>query len=96
MTSYQRLKEKCDRLQAQVDMFKSALTIAKTPLKTCVDKQGHMCLSQSYQIIENTIDREAQVKLTHWVIKNIDRKIIKEWLKKKPNTTVEFSVGGRK
>ena len=62
MTSYQRLKEKCDRLQAQVDMFKSALTIAKTPPKTCVDKQGHMCLSQSYQIIENTIDHEAQVK----------------------------------
>lgn len=34
-------------------------------------------------IIQNPLSREAAEQLTQWVINNIDKKQVKEWLKKK-------------
>lgn len=34
-------------------------------------------------IIQNPISKDAAVELTEWVINNIDKKQVKEWLKKK-------------
>lgn len=83
MTSYQKLKAKCQKLQSQVDIFKNALTIARTEPQMQMKPDGNFCLTCSYQIIENKIDYETQLKLTHWVINNIDKKIIKKWLEEK-------------
>lgn len=83
MTSYQKLKVKCQILQNQVDIFKNALTIIRTEPKVEIKPNGECVLKSSYQIIENKIDYETQVKLTHWVINNIDKKIVKKWLEEK-------------
>lgn len=83
MTSYQKLKAKCQKLQSQVDIFKNALTIYRTEPKMEIKPNGDCFLTAGYKIILNKIDYETQIKLTLWVINNIDKKIVKTWLKRK-------------
>lgn len=83
MTSYQKLKAKCENLQSQVNIFKNALTIVRTEPKMEIKPNGDCFLTSGYRIIENKIEYEARFKLTRWVINNIDKKLLKKWLEEK-------------
>lgn len=83
MTSYQKLKMKCEHLQSQVDIFKNALTIIRTEPEMKVKPDGDVFLTSSYKIIENKIDYDTQVALNHWVAFNLDEITINRLLKMK-------------
>lgn len=79
MTSYQILKFKCEKLQAQVDLFKDALTIARPVEPISVDfTDGHtLNLEEKIAIRRNKIINEKiKSELQHWVAENLDEETI--------------------
>ncbi len=92
MTSYQRLKQKCEYLQMQVDMFKNALTIVRQEPQVVEDFSADsvsLAMRALYSIRENEIDKEMKERLNHWVAMNLDRETIMRLLdmKDKQNET---------
>lgn len=89
MTSYQKLKQKCDYLQSQVDIFKNALTIVRQEPQVIEDFSKDaisLTMRTLYAIRENEINEEMKERLNHWVAFNLDKATImrllklKEWL----------------
>ena len=75
MTSYQKLKQRCEDLQNQLDIFKNALTIVRQEPQV-VEDNGELTISMRYAIMENTINQEMKEHLNHWVANNLDVKTI--------------------
>ena len=60
MTSYQKLKQKCEYLQSQVDIFKNALTVVRQAPQVVEDfSQDSISLTMRtlYSIRENEISK---------------------------------------
>lgn len=86
MTSYQKLKFKCEKLQAQVDIFKNALTIVIQDPQVVEDfSQDSISLNMRtlYSVRENEINEELKRRLNHWVAFNLDKETIERLLKLK-------------
>lgn len=82
MTSYQKLKWKCDKLQAQVDLIKQALTIFETPPIPNYDKEKNTySFTQMITIERNKIDNYYKRQLQYWVAENLDEETIMKLLK---------------
>lgn len=80
MTSYQKLKYKCEYLEGQVNIFKNALTACSTGPKLELNN-GVAHLTEGYQIIRNKIDEECKEELQKWVAENLDIETISHLLK---------------
>lgn len=79
MTSYQKLKEKCEYLQRQLDIFKNALTVANTEPNIIVDDSKDfvsLYMQSFYSIREKQIDEELKQRLNSWVAENLDEETI--------------------
>lgn len=86
MTSYQKLKQKCEYLQSQVDIFKNALTIVRQEPQVIEDfSEDSISLTMRtlYNIRENQINEEMKKRLNHWVAFNLDKETIERLLKLK-------------
>ena len=83
MTSYQKLKAKCDYLESQVRLFKKALTIYYTPLME-THEDGSMTYESRICIQQNKlIDEQIRLELQRWVAKNLDKESIMHLLELK-------------
>lgn len=85
MTSYQKLKQRCEYLERQVDIFRNALTIARQEPQVVVEDNGKLSMSMRYAIMENEINEQMKEKLNHWVANNLDEDTIKRLLELKHN-----------
>jgi 3-dehydroquinate dehydratase len=88
MTSYQKLKQKCEYLQSQVDIFKNALTVVRQAPQVVEDfSQDSISLTMRtlYSIRENEINEDLKIRLNHWVASNLDKETIERLLKLKEN-----------
>lgn len=84
MTSYQKLKAKCEYLQSQVDIFKNALTVARQEPQLLKERNGNYSFVEKIAIQRNKIyDERIKQELTKWVAENLDKKTIKHLLKTK-------------
>jgi len=86
LSSYQKLKSKCEYLQSQVDIFKNALTCYWCPkMKQKENKDGFIetQLQLRYKIIMHKLEEEKREKLQLWVAENLDKKTIMYLLKLK-------------
>lgn len=86
MTSYQRLKAKCEYLQSQIDIFKGALTVVRQEPQMVEDISKDSlsyAVKMQYAIIENEINEEMKKRLNHWVVENLDKKTIMRFLEEK-------------
>ncbi len=83
MTSYQNLKFKCEKLQAQVDLFKDALTIARPVDPISIDFTDRHTLTFAEQIAirrNKIINEKIKSELQHWVAENLDEETISHLL----------------
>lgn len=95
MTSYQKLKAKCEYLQSQIDIFKNALTIVKEePILAEDFSQDSISLTMRtmYAIRENEIDMEMKKRLNHWVAFNLDKETIMKLLETKKELDKEVEL----
>lgn len=86
MNSYQKLKQKCEYLQSQVDIFKNALTIVRKEPQVVENfnkDSVSYTMKMQYAIRENEINEELKRKLNHWVAFNLDKETIERLLKLK-------------
>ena len=86
MTSYQKLKQKCEYLQSQLDIFKNALTIVRQEPQVIEDFSKDsisLTMRTLYDIRENQINEEMKERLNHWVAFNLDKETIERLLKLK-------------
>ena len=86
MTSYQKLKQKCEYLQSQVDIFKNALTVVRQVPRVVEDfSQDSISLTMRtlYSIRENEINEDLKRRLNRWVAFNLDKETIERLLKLK-------------
>lgn len=86
MTSYQKLKQKCEYLQSQLDIFKNALTIVRQEPQVIEDFSKDsisLTMRTLYDIRENQINEEMKERLNHWVAFNLDKETIEHLLKLK-------------
>lgn len=77
----------CDILEKALNtlnLFKSALTLETIPLH--VEREEHdngsisLAMQNAYNYIRHELDVEGKKALTQWVIENIDKEQVKEWL----------------
>lgn len=79
MTSYQKLKFKCEKLQAQVDLFKDALTIARPVDPISIDFTDRHTFTFAEQIAiqrNKIINEKIKSELQRWVAENLDEETI--------------------
>lgn len=91
MTSYQRLKAKCEELERQIEWVKGALIVATKFEQPEFDPKNNTLEYQLAYLVEASkreLDYEVKRKLCEWVATNLDKEYVmellelKEWLKK--------------
>ncbi len=86
MTSYQKLKLKCEYLQSQVDIFKNALTVVRQAPQVVEDFSKDsisLTMRTLYSVRENEINEDLKRRLNRWVAFNLDKETIERLLKLK-------------
>ena len=90
MTSYQKLKLKCEYLQSQVDIFKNAFTVVRQDPQVVEDfSQDSISLTMrtlysiSENVRENEINEDLKRRLNRWAAFNLDKETIERLLKLK-------------
>jgi len=65
-------------------LFKSALTLDTMPVQAqqtvTADESISLTLQQAYSYVRHELDAEGKKALTQWVIENIDKDKVMEWL----------------
>ncbi len=84
MTSYQKLKQKCEYLEGQVRLFKEALTIYQAPPEPIQHEDGSITLEDRIYVQRNKLfDERIKCELQKWVAFNLDKETIECLLKLK-------------
>lgn len=77
MTSYQKLKLKCEKLEGQIRLFKNALTIVEVNPETVIGDDANVSIIMRMAIERNKIrDERIRHELQCWVAENLDRDTI--------------------
>lgn len=91
MTSYQKLKEKCESLESQndilqrrIDIFKNALTIARTTTSNIIISDREVGIAEKIVIQRSKNLEELERKeLSKWVADNLDKETVLKLLEMK-------------
>lgn len=83
MTSYQKLKLKYEKAQAQNNLFKNALSIHRKQ-ETTINDNGNLSLQEKMFIQRNKIlDERIKEELVYWVVENLDKESVMKLLEMK-------------
>lgn len=84
MSSYQKLKFKCEQLEGQLNFLKNALTIYQAVPEPVANEDGSVSLEMRWAVVRNKmVNEECKRQLQFWVAENLDEKTIMRLLEMK-------------
>lgn len=81
MTSYQKLKFKCEQLEGKISFLKNALTIYEAQPEPVTEEDGSVSLGVRFAVVRNKlVNEECKRQLQLFVAENLDEKTIMKLL----------------